>query len=47
MKHPKETKTRLHLEDVVTEVERGTWLPLSCILKEFIEVVPVALREGG
>ena len=35
---------RLHLKDVVAKVERGTWFPLSCILKELVEIVPVALR---
>ena len=35
---------RLRLKDVVAKVERGTWFPLSCILKELVEIVPVALR---
>ena len=32
------------LQDVVPEVEAGTGFPLSGVLKELVEVVPVALK---
>ena len=33
-----------HLQDVIPKVKRSAWLPLSGILKELVEIVPVALQ---
>ena len=34
-----------HLQDVIPKVKRSAWLPLCGILKELVEIVPVALKK--
>ena len=34
------------LENIVTKVKTGTWVPFSCVLKELLEIMPVTLKQN-